>query len=288
MPAQIIDGKAISREILETLKSQISNLYPKPGLAVVMVGDDPASLVYVEHKEKACQKIGMYSEKIILPGNTTPDDLYSVIENLNQNPKIHGLLCQFPLPPSLTTYEDQVIRLISAAKDIDGFHPQNAGELLTAKRGLPKNIPLPCTPKGIMELIKRTGVSLKGKRAVILGRSNLVGKPLSLMLLAHDATVTLCHSQTQNLPEITRQADVLIAAIGKPLFVTAEMVKEGAVVIDVGINRTSSGIVGDVDYLAVAQKAAFITPVPGGVGPMTIAMLITNAIEAYHRQLQTK
>ncbi len=287
MPAQVIDGKAVSREILATLKTQISHLDPKPGLAVIMVGDDPASLVYVEHKEKACQKIGMYSEKIILPASTTPEALYSVIEALNHNPKIHGLLCQFPLPSSLTVCEDQVIRLISAAKDIDGFHPQNAGELLTAKRGLPQNVPLPCTPKGIMELIKRTGVSLKGKQAVILGRSNLVGKPLSLMLLAHDATVTLCHSQTQNLHKITREADVLVAAIGKPLFVTADMVKTGTIVIDVGINRTDSGIVGDVDYQAVAQKAAFITPVPGGVGPMTIAMLIQNAIDAYHRQLQT-
>lgn len=267
MFAQILDGKAIGQEILAQIAQKVTALDPKPGLAVVLVGTDPASQVYVNNKEKACKKVGFYSEKIVLPETTSPAELFAVIDRLNTDPKIHGILCQFPLPPALRSIENEVIMRINSAKDVDGFHPLSQ---LT-----------PCTPKGIMELIHRCNLPITGTHAVVMGRSHMVGKPVARLLLEADATVTVTHSKTVNVADITRQADILVAAIGKPEFVTSDMVKAGAIVIDVGINRTETGLVGDVDYQAVSQTAGFITPVPGGVGPMTIAMLMDNVLAAY-------
>lgn len=267
MSAQILDGKTIGQEILSQITQKVAALDTKPGLAVVLVGTDPASQVYVNNKEKACNKVGFYSEKIVLPETTTPAELFAVIDRLNTDPRIHGILCQFPLPPTLRSIENEVIMRINPAKDVDGFHPISQ---LT-----------PCTPKGIMELIRRCQLPIAGKHAVVMGRSHMVGKPVSKLLLDADATVTITHSKTVDVASITRQADILVAAIGKPEFVTADMIKPGAIVIDVGINRTDKGLVGDVDYAAVSPIASFITPVPGGVGPMTIAMLMDNVLTAY-------
>jgi methylenetetrahydrofolate dehydrogenase (NADP+) / methenyltetrahydrofolate cyclohydrolase len=267
MSATILDGKAISQEILESIKQTVASLNPKPGLAVILVGNDPASNVYVSNKEKACSKVGFYSEKILLPENATPEELFTVIDRLNGDPKIHGILCQFPLPAALRHIEAQVILRINPDKDVDGFHPLSS---LT-----------PCTPKGVMALIDRAQIPIPGLHAVVMGRSHMVGKPAARLLLEADATVTTTHSKTVNLAQITRQADILVAAIGKANLVTTDMVKPGAIVIDVGINRTESGLVGDVDFTAVKQVAGFISPVPGGVGPMTIAMLMQNVLSAY-------
>lgn len=270
MSAQILDGKQISKEIRENLKKEVDKLAVKPGLAVVLVGEDPASQVYVNNKEKACHEIGFYSKKIVLPESTTREELLAVIDQLNTEPRIHGILCQFPLPAPLRSIENEIVLRINPEKDVDGFHPMSR---FTS-----------CTPKGIIELIKRTGVPIGGKHAVVMGRSHMVGKPVALLLLGEDATITITHSKTQNLKEIVRSADIVVAAIGKPKFVTKDMIKPGAIVIDVGINRTNEGLVGDVDYEAISEAASYITPVPGGVGPMTIAMLMDNVLTAYHNQ----
>ncbi len=275
---QILNGKEVAESIINRLADDIKSMSVKPGLAVILVGDNPASQVYVSSKKKTCEKMGMASFEYILPATTTEEDLIDVIVDLNQNPDVHGILLQLPLPKGLDS--DKMLSLISAEKDVDGFHPISVGKLL---QGLPTF--KSCTPFGVMEILKYYGISPEGKHVVIIGRSNIVGKPLAAMMLSESATVTICHSKTQNLEEITRQADILCAAIGRPNFVTASMVKPGAVVIDIGINRVTDAstekgyrIVGDVDYAQVAPIASAITPVPGGVGPMTIAMLMTNTV----------
>ena len=257
--AQIIDGKKLAEKIKLQLKEQIAGLSPVPGLAVIQVGLNPASTSYVNSKEKDCQEIGYYSEVHRLPEDISEADVLALVDKLNADPKIHGVLVQLPLD-----------------KDVDGFTYMSAGRLMTGSKGH-----VACTPKGCIELIKETGAEIKGKNAVVIGRSNIVGKPMAMLLLAEHATVTICHSRTQNLAEIASKADILVAAIGKYAFVTADMVKEGAIVIDVGINRVDGKLKGDVDFEAVSKKAAFITPVPGGVGPMTRAILMKNTLEAY-------
>ena len=275
--AQLIDGRALSRKIQTKIKKEVASLAFKPGLAVVLVGEDPASQVYVRSKEKACQAVGFYSEKIVLKKDVSQDKLLAVINKLNTNPKIHGILVQLPLPKHLD--EKIVIDNISPEKDVDVFHPYNVGELCLMKR-LPKlnELLAPCTPKGVMRMLEEYKIDLEGKKAVVLGRSNLVGKPIALMLLANNATVEICHSRTKNLTKTCSQADIVIAAIGQAHFVKKTMVKKGAVVIDVGINRTKGGLVGDVDFKEVEKLASYITPVPGGVGPMTIACLLENTL----------
>ena len=275
MSARILDGKVISASIRERVRAEVEQLKPRgvvPGLAVVLVGENPASKVYVGQKEKACLSAGFASFLHKLPASTSQEELLELVGDLNRDPAVHGILVQLPLPPQIDP--DTVISAIRPEKDVDGFHPINAGKLLA---GLP--CIEPCTPKGVMRLIEETGITLEGKEAAVVGRSNIVGKPVSLMLLAKNATVTVCHSRTKDIADHLRRADVLVAAVGRPRFVTAEMVKEGAVVIDVGINRLEGGLVGDVDYDAVAEKASWITPVPGGVGPMTIAMLLQNTVD---------
>jgi methylenetetrahydrofolate dehydrogenase (NADP+)/methenyltetrahydrofolate cyclohydrolase len=275
MTAKILDGKKMSAEIRAAIKEKVVLLKEKgivPGLAVILVGDNPASKVYVGQKEKGCLEAGFASFLHRLPETTSQEELLALIDKLNADKTVHGILVQLPLPRQIDP--DTVLAAIRPEKDVDGFHPVNIGRLVA---GLPASEP--CTPKGILRLLKSTGIPLAGKEAVVIGRSNIVGKPVALMLLAESATVTICHSKTANLAEHARRADILVAAIGKPRFVTADMVKEGAVVIDVGINRLEEGLVGDVDYEPVAEKASWITPVPGGVGPMTIAMLLENTLE---------
>ena len=275
MTAQIIDGKKIAAEIRASVKQETALLKEKgivPGLAVVLVGDDPASKVYVGQKEKGCLEAGFASFLHRLPAAATQKELLSLIDQLNKDKAVHGILVQLPLPPQIDP--DTVLAAIKPEKDVDGFHPVNMGRLVA---GLPASEP--CTPKGIMRLLKSTGIPLTGKNAVVIGRSNIVGKPVALMLLAESATVTICHSRTEDLASHVQRADILVAAVGRPRFVTDDMVKEGAVVIDVGINRLDEGLVGDVDYGPVSEKASWITPVPGGVGPMTIAMLLENTLE---------
>ncbi len=265
----------MSAEIRATIKEKVVLLKEKgivPGLAVILVGDNPASKVYVGQKEKGCLEAGFASFLHRLPETTSQEELLALIDKLNADKTVHGILVQLPLPRQIDP--DTVLAAIRPEKDVDGFHPVNIGRLVA---GLPASEP--CTPKGILRLLKSTGIPLAGKEAVVIGRSNIVGKPVALMLLAESATVTICHSKTADLAEHVRRADILVAAIGKPRFVTADMVKEGAVVIDVGINRLEEGLVGDVDYDPVAEKASWITPVPGGVGPMTIAMLLENTLE---------
>jgi len=275
--AQLIDGRALSKKIQKRIAEKVASLKFKPGLAVVLVGNDPASQVYVRSKEKACRSVGFYSEKIVLENNISQDKLLAVIKKLNKNPKIHGILVQLPLPKHLD--EKIVIDNIDPKKDVDVFHPYNVGELCLKKR-LPKldDLLAPCTPKGIMRMLEEYKIDVDGKKAVVLGRSNLVGKPIALMLLANNATVEICHSQTKDLAKTSAEADILIAAIGQANFVKKTMVKKGAVVIDVGINRTKEGLVGDVDFQEVEKLASYITPVPGGVGPMTIACLLENTL----------
>jgi len=273
----IIDGKAIASRIKDNIKNKVSRMDFKPGLAVILVGNDPASQIYVSAKEKACREVGFYSRKIVLPTNVGQKKLLDQIGKLNKNPKIHGILVQLPLPKGFD--EDQAIKAISPEKDVDCFHPANMGKLALIKRI--ENLDhflAPCTAKGVIRLIESMGKKIEGKKAVVVGRSNLSGKPSALLLLAKDATVTICHSQTPNLAKETRKADILVVAAGKPQIVKASMVKKGAVVIDVGTNRTEKGLVGDVDFEAVKKKAGFITPVPGGVGPMTIACLLENTL----------
>ena len=278
--AQLIDGKKISQEIKDELRQTVAELKAqgKEGaLAVIQVGSDPASSVYVRNKKRACEYIGIRSESYELPEQTSEDELLALIDRLNRDPKINGILCQLPVPAHMD--EDKIIRAIDPAKDVDGFHAQNVGALVIGQQGF-----ISCTPAGIIQLIKRSGVETAGKNCVIIGRSNIVGKPMALLMLRENATVTVCHSKTKNLPEICRQADILIVAIGRPKMITAEYVKEGAVVIDVGIHRQEDGkLCGDVDFTQVEPIAGAITPVPGGVGPMTIAMLMNNCVEAMTR-----
>ena len=275
--AKIIDGKQISKDIKEELKQEVAELASqgrKCSLAVIQVGNDPASSVYVGNKKKACAYIGIESLAYELPEETTEEELLSLIEKLNADTQVHGILCQLPLPKHID--EDKVIKAISPKKDVDGFHPQNVGALVIGEQGF-----VSCTPAGIIQLLKRSNIEIEGKHCVVIGRSNIVGKPMSLLLLRENATVTICHSRTKNIKEICREADILIVAIGKPQFIGADYVKDGAVVIDVGIHRDENNkLCGDVKYDEVEPKASYITPVPGGVGPMTIAMLMHNCVEA--------
>lgn len=275
--AQIIDGKAVSRQVRERVANETAKLKEKgvtPGLAVIIVGEDPASQVYVRNKEKACEEVGFYSEKFALPENTTQEELNALVKKLNNDPKINGILCQLPLPNHLD--DKEVINLIDPIKDVDAFHPVNVGAIMIGDYNF-----LPCTPAGVMELIRSTGVDVSGKKAVVMGRSNIVGKPMAMLLLHENATVEITHSRTNNLAETTGQADILVAAIGKAKFVKKDMVKQDAVVIDVGMNRDENGkLCGDVDFEDVKDKCSFITPVPGGVGPMTISMLMQNTLTA--------
>ena len=281
MPAQIIDGKALAQTIREGIAEEVRLLEKdtgiKPGLAAVLVGDDPASAVYVRNKRIACEKAGLYPEEYLLPVSTTQDALLKLIHQLNVDSRIHGILVQLPLPQGIDS--QAILQAVSPEKDVDGFHPVNVGRLVA---GDP--VFIPCTPKGVIQMIDSTGQDIVGKRAVVIGRSNIVGKPVAMLLLHRHATVTICHSRTKDLPGVVREADILIAAIGKPLFVIPDMVKEGAIVIDVGINRLADGkLVGDVDFDRVKERAGWITPVPGGVGPMTIAMLLHNTLESAKR-----
>ena len=280
----ILDGKALAATLRSETAQETAQFIQQTGvtpcLAAILVGDDPASQVYVRNKEIACQKAGIKSVLHKLPAETTQEELETLIDQLNADPEISGILCQLPLPKGLN--ETAILDRISPDKDVDAFHPENVGRIL---QGRPRF--LPCTPAGIMELIRRNNIETKGKNAVVLGRSDIVGKPMAALLMQKgvDATVTVCHSRTSNLADVTRAAEILIVAIGKPKFVTADMVGDGAVVIDVGNNRTESGLVGDVDFDAVKDKASAITPVPGGVGPLTIAMLLQNTLTAAKQQL---
>ena len=283
----ILDGKALAATLRSETAQETAQFIQQTGvtpcLAAILVGDDPASQVYVRNKEIACQKAGIKSVLHKLPAETTQEELEALIDKLNADPEISGILCQLPLPKGLN--ETAILDRISPDKDVDAFHPENVGRIL---QGRPRF--LPCTPAGIMELIRRNNIETKGKNAVVLGRSDIVGKPMAALLMQKgvDATVTVCHSRTSNLADVTRAAEILIVAIGKPKFVTADMVGDGAVVIDVGINRTESGLVGDVDFDAVKDKASAITPVPGGVGPLTIAMLLQNTLTAAKQQFASR
>ena len=282
MPAQILDGKALAKQIRSELAEQVAEFVKEksttPTLAAVLVGSDPASEVYVRNKRRDCEKVGIESQLHELPKETTQEQLLELVGQLNKDDKVHGILVQLPLPAQINT--DAVLEAINPEKDVDAFHPQNVGRLV-------QNRPvfLPCTPHGVVELLKRNDLPVAGKHVVVIGRSDIVGKPLSVMLAQKgtDATVTVCHSRTADLPAIARQADVLVVAIGRANFVTADMVREGAIVVDVGINRTDDGLVGDVDYEGVSQVASHITPVPGGVGPLTRVMLLVNTLNAANR-----
>ena len=278
--AQLIDGKAIAAEITEEMRLRAQALREKgivPCLAVILAGNDPASEIYVRNKRRACKRAGIESRMIRLDQSVSREEILREIHALNQDPAVHAVLVQLPLPGHLD--ETEILSAVLPEKDADGFHPLNAGRLLTGEKGV-----LPCTPAGCMELLRRTGVSLSGAEAVVIGRSNIVGKPMALLLLRENCTVTLCHSRTKNLAEHVRRADVVICAVGRPGLVTGEMIKHGATVIDVGINRLADGrVVGDADFESVSAVAGAITPVPGGVGPMTIAMLMKNAILAAER-----
>ena len=278
--AQLIDGKAIAAEITEEMRLRAQALREKgivPCLAVILAGNDPASEIYVRNKRRACKRAGIESRMIRLEQSVSREEILREIHALNQDPAVHAVLVQLPLPGHLD--ETEILSAVLPEKDADGFHPLNAGRLLTGEKGV-----LPCTPAGCMELLRRTGVPLSGAEAVVIGRSNIVGKPMSLLLLRENCTVTLCHSRTKNLAEHVRRADVVICAVGRPGLVTGEMIKPGATVIDVGINRLADGrVVGDADFESVSAVAGAITPVPGGVGPMTIAMLMKNAILAAER-----
>lgn len=281
MAAKILDGKVLSAEIKEKVAQRVAAMKEKgviPGLAVILVGNDPASEIYVRNKGKGCEETGMLSRTIRMDGNTTQEALEEEIEKLNQDPAIHGILVQLPLPVHLD--EQAALSKILPEKDVDGFHLVNAGHLMTGTEGV-----VPCTPKGALYMIRSAGIDLNGKEAVVIGRSNIVGKPMAMLLLQQNCTVTLCHSRTRDLAEHTRRADILVAAVGKAGFVTADMVKPGAVVIDVGINRVDGKVCGDVDFEGVKEIAGWITPVPGGVGRMTIAMLLANTADAAERTL---
>ena len=276
MAAQILDGKAISAELRGAIAQRVARLREKgitPGLAVILVGADPASQIYVRNKSVGCDQVGIHSVTINLPETTTQDELEKLIARLNADDTIHGILVQLPLPKHLD--EAAALAVIAPEKDVDGFHLLNAGRMMNGQPGV-----VACTPKGAMEMIRRTGIDLGGKEAVVVGRSNIVGKPMAMLLLHKNGTVTICHSRTKNLKEVCAQADILVAAVGKADFVTADMVKEGAVVIDVGMNRKDGKLCGDVAFDEVNEKASYLTPVPGGVGPMTITMLMKNTLKA--------
>ena len=275
--AIIIDGKEVAKEKREQIKSRVESLKSQGktvGLAVIIVGENPASRVYVNNKKKGCLEVGIESFEYALPENTTEQELKELVEKLNNDDKVNGILCQLPLPNHIN--EDAVINTISPEKDVDAFHPQNVGHIMIGDYTF-----LPCTPAGIMEMLKFYNISVKGKKCVVIGRSNIVGKPMAMLLLKENGTVEICHSRTENLKEETLSADILVAAVGKTKFVTEDMVKQGAVVIDVGMNRDENGkLCGDVDFMKVKEKASYITPVPGGVGPMTITMLLENTVRA--------
>ena len=282
MAAEILSGKIMSESLRKEIAERVSALKERgvtPGLAVILVGNDPASEIYVRNKGNGCAEVGMYSRTINMPEETTQEQLEAAIEELNSDSAIHGILVQLPLPKHLD--ENAALAKILPEKDVDGFHLINAGHMLTGTPGV-----VACTPKGALYMIKSTGVDLNGKEAVVIGRSNIVGKPMAMLLLQQNCTVTMCHSRTKNLTEHTRRADVLVAAVGKAGFVTADMVKPGAIVIDVGINRVDGKVCGDVDFENVKEKAGWITPVPGGVGKMTIAMLLANTADAAERTLE--
>ncbi|MEW5762089.1 MAG: bifunctional methylenetetrahydrofolate dehydrogenase/methenyltetrahydrofolate cyclohydrolase FolD [Bacillota bacterium] len=280
MQPRILDGKAIAAQVRAEVAREVSAFRERygqpPGLAVILVGDNPASQAYVRNKEAACREVGLASEVYRLEAGTPADAVFRLLAQLNARADIHGILVQLPLPPHLDPR--LVIGAIRPEKDVDGFHPLNTGRLVSGEPCL-----VPCTPRGIITLLERSHIPIRGKHAVVVGRSNIVGKPAALLLLQRDATVTVCHSRTPDLARITAQADILVVAVGRPRMVTGEMVKEGAVVIDVGINRVDGRLVGDVDFATVAPRAAAITPVPGGVGPMTVAMLLANTVEAAGR-----
>lgn len=277
MAAQILNGKELSVKIKEDLRNEVQKLKAdgiNPGLAVIIVGDDPASRVYVNNKKKACSECDIYSEEYALPKETTEEELLKLIDELNSRRDINGILVQLPLPKGIDS--EKVLLRILPEKDVDAFHPVNVGKIMIGNFDF-----LPCTPAGVMELIRLTGIDVCGKECVVVGRSNIVGKPQAMLLLHENGTVTICHSRTKNLKEVCLRADILVAAVGKAKFITDDMVKEGAIVIDVGMNRDENGkLCGDVDYDTVSQKASAITPVPGGVGPMTIAMLMKNTVKA--------
>jgi len=275
--AKILDGKAVSQRIKDELKIEVENLKKEGksvGLAVIIVGDNPASRIYVNNKKKACEQLGIHSEEFALPAETTEEELKALVEKLNADDNIDGILVQLPLPKHIN--EEAVINTISAKKDVDAFHPSNVGKIMIGNYDF-----LPCTPAGVMELIAESGISVEGKNCVVVGRSNIVGKPQAMLLLQKNGTVTICHSRTKDLAAVTREADILVAAVGVPELIKGDMIKEGAVVIDVGMNRLpDKKLVGDVDFAECEKKAAAITPVPGGVGPMTIAMLMKNTVKA--------
>ena len=283
MPAQIIDGKAISNKLKLQIRQQVDQLKARdvqPGLAAVLVGDNPASVIYVRNKRKTCDEVGIYSEEHRLPEPTTQEEVLHLIEGLNSNSKIHGILIQLPLPKQINT--DRVLNAVSPEKDVDGLHPYNVGRLTM---GTPQFVP--CTPAGVIAMLDEYKIPIEAQRAVIVGRSNLVGRPLSLLLMHRHATITVCHSRTKEIAAICREGDILVAAMGKPKFITVEMVKNGAAVIDVGINRLETGqLVGDVDFEPVSKKAGWITPVPGGVGPMTVVMLMYNTLQSAKRSVK--
>ena len=271
--AIIIDGKKISTEIKDELKEKVASLNKDITLCVIQVGSDPASTIYVNNKKKACEYIGIKSLSYELPNETTEEELIGLVEELNNQPNVNGILVQLPLPKHIN--EDKIIQTIAPHKDVDGFHPENVGRLSIGQKGF-----VSCTPAGIVQLLKRYNIPIEGKECVVVGRSNIVGKPIAMLMLRENATVTVCHSRTKDLKEITKRADILIVAIGKPKFITKEYVKEGAVVIDVGIHRNEDNkLCGDVDFDDVIEKVSAITPVPGGVGPMTIAMLMHNCVK---------
>lgn len=277
---KLIDGKVISASVKERVKGEVEALKQQgitTGLAVIIVGEDPASKVYVANKKKACEALGIISEEYALPESTTQEQLLKLIDELNNKKSINGILCQLPLPRHLD--EQAVINAILPEKDVDAFHPQNVGKIMLGEYDF-----VPCTPAGIMEMLAYENIDIEGKTCVVIGRSNIVGKPMGMLLLHKNGTVTICHSRTKDLASVCKEADILVAAVGRPNFVKADMVKEGAVVIDVGINRVDGKLVGDVDFEAVKDKCSAITPVPGGVGPMTIAMLMQNTLTAAKKQ----
>jgi len=277
---KLIDGKVISAAVKERVKNGVAELNKQGitvGLAVIIVGEDPASKVYVANKKKACEALGIISEEYALPESTTEEELLALIKELNEKKSINGILCQLPLPKHLD--EKLIINSIIPEKDVDAFHPVNVGKIMIGDFDF-----VPCTPAGVMEMLAYENIDVEGKNCVVIGRSNIVGKPMNMLLLHKNGTVTICHSRTKNLKEICKEADILVAAVGRPKFVTVDMVKEGAVVIDVGINRVDGKLCGDVDFENVKEKASAITPVPGGVGPMTIAMLMQNTLTAAKKQ----
>ena len=284
MAANLLDGKLLSAQVESELKIRVDAMLAEghvPGLCVILVGDDPASHLYVGNKEKACERLGIASKTVRLPADATQEALEAEVVKANNDPSIHGLLVQLPLPKHLDGAK--ALSLILPQKDADGIHDMNAGKLMRGEFGA-----VACTPKGALYMLKSAGIPISGKHAVVIGRSNIVGKPMAMLLLHENATVTLCHSRTENLPFYTKSADILVAAIGQPRFITADMVKEGAVVVDVGMNRVDGKFCGDVDFEPVAAKASYITPVPGGVGKMTIAMLMSNTVEAAEKAFAQK